>query len=253
MMHELNTVQPRKSTAPTARPMSALTATEYATYLPLVRSIAMRAARRLPRHVSTDDLVGYGWVGLLEALRRAPKDMPACEFQTYASHRVRGAILDYLRACDPTARDLRRKQRAIVRAKNEIERQGATATDEQIADKLAVTVAAYRDTLLLLERAGVAKRETVDVTSIDLAATALAPDELAHAADVRARIAAAIQTLPERLRQVLALYHQEECTLREIGAVLGVSESRASQLHTEATTQVRHALGLTKAEIPLTA
>lgn len=216
-----------------------LTKREYETYLPLVRSIAIRAARRVPSHVSVDDLVGYGWVGLLEAFGRARKGIPAQEFQAYASHRVRGAMLDYLRACDPTARDLRRKARAISRAVAEIVQSGAEATDEAVAGTLGYSVTQYRDMVLMLERVGVTHLAVVDIDATEIESPNSTPDELAQAASIRTVVTRAIESLPDRLRQVLALYYTEECTLREIGEVLGVSESRASQLHSEAMTRLR--------------
>ena len=220
-----------------------LTKGDYETYLPLVRSIAIRAARRVPSYVSVEDLVGYGWVGLIEAFGRAPEGIPMREFKAYASHRVRGAMLDYLRACDPTARDLRRKARAIERASAEITASGAEATDDAVAAKLGYAVKQYRDLVLTLERTGVTHREVVDVDRMEIESPLAAPDELAHNAAMGDVVTRAIEGLPGRLQQVLALYYTEECALREIGEILGVSESRASQLHSDAMARLRSAMG----------
>ncbi|MFO0676841.1 MAG: FliA/WhiG family RNA polymerase sigma factor [Polyangiaceae bacterium] len=221
-----------------------LTREDYERYLPLVRRIAMRVARKVPAHITVPDLVSYGWLGLLEAYARSSATMPAEEFEAYASYRVRGAILDHLRSLDPTARDLRTRSRVISRTLATLTRElGRPPEEEEVAARLGVKVEALREDLAKIAEAGLARLEMVDLDDAHVEGSFERPDDEAARRDLVGAVTDAIPRLPDRLQKVLALYYQEECTLREIGAVLGVSESRVCQLHSEAIHRIRAAVG----------
>lgn len=224
-----------------ARPISAPPKAEE--YLPLVRRIAMRAVRTLPSTVSLDDIISAGWVGLSEAYRRRTPDMTEDGFEAFASYRVRGAILDYLRSLDPLSRKLRGASRRITEAVADLTRRHGKQPEEQlIASELGLELEAYRELLREIGEAGLVR---LDVDLIDPSSHEPSPEAQVLKKDLATRVADAIDGLPERLRTVLALYYQEECTLREIGEVLGVTESRACQLHSEAIHRIRAVLQIT--------
>jgi len=211
----------------------------------MVRRIAMRLARRVPSHISIGDLISSGWVGLVEAFSRTEPSMPEEEFEAYASHRVRGAMLDYLRGLDPATRQARNASRRVARTIAELTRSlGRPPEEDEIADAMGLGLEDYRDLLNSISSAGMSRLEIVDLDQIDaLADRQEAPDELAEQRLLADQVAEAIERLPIRLQQILALYYQENCTLREIGAVLQVSESRICQLHAEAMHRLRADIG----------
>lgn len=222
------------STAP-----APVTKRSYERYMPIVRRIAMRMVRKLPREVALDDLLGAGWVGLAEALRRCGPDMPDHEVEAYASHRIRGAILDYLRSLDPMSRKMRNASRQITGAVRDLSMRLGRAPDEQeIADELGIGLGSYQELLGQVSAAEVTQLELVDVAS-PRDGEFQAPDVLASQHELVDRIADSVDHLPERLRLVVGLYYQDECSLKEIGAILGVTESRACQLHSEAIHRMR--------------
>jgi len=203
----------------------------------------MRTARRVPRHILVSDLVSEGWLGLVEAFGRAA-DMPQEEFVAYATFRIRGAMLDHLRSLDTVSRSARAKSREVARAITELTAKLERAPDEaEIAHRLALSVLAYQGLLDTLAKAGMARLDLVDVAGSDLESHSERPDETILREDLQRSVVRAIDTLPERQQHVLALYYQEECTLREIGLLLQVTESRVSQLHTEAIHRIRAAVG----------
>jgi RNA polymerase sigma factor for flagellar operon FliA len=216
----------------------------YEKFQPLVRRTAMRLARKVPASISVADLVGYGWIGLMEAYQRSDAKMPNEEFEAYALYRVRGAMLDYLRSLDPTTRDLRRASRRVAGAIRELSgKLGREPEEEEIAKALNLGIEAYRALLEKIGSAGLARLELLDLDNVDVANPMEAVDDEIAKRRLGDAVATAIETLPEKLVQVLALYYQEGCTLRQIGMVLGVSESRVSQLHTEAIHRLRAAVG----------
>jgi RNA polymerase sigma factor for flagellar operon FliA len=224
---------------PEVAPIDPKGAHVYERYMPIVRRIAMRMVRRLPREVQLDDLLGAGWVGLAEALRRCSPDMPEHEVEAYASHRIRGAILDYLRSLDPMSRKMRNASRQITTAMRELSaRLGRSPEEQEIADELGVSLEVYQELLAQVSAAEVTQLELVDVASTRTDMFQ-APDVLASQREIVDRISDAVDALPERLRMVVGLYYQDECSLKEIGAVLGVTESRACQLHSEAMHRMR--------------
>jgi RNA polymerase sigma factor for flagellar operon FliA len=216
----------------------------YERFLPMVRRAAMRFARRVPSHISVSDLVGYGWVGLMEAYQRADPNMPPGEFEAYASYRIRGAMLDYLRSLDPATRELRRSSRKVTDAIRTLTgEKGRAPEEEEIALALGVTVDNYRELLQRISSGGMARLELIDLDNLEVESANEDVDDGLGKKELGAAVAAAITQLPPKLQQVLALYYQEECTLREIGAILGVSESRVSQLHSDAMHRLRAMVG----------
>jgi RNA polymerase sigma factor FliA len=230
--------QPNDPAAPAAALVPAtLRESRAETYLPLVRRIAMRLIRSLPSSIALDDIISAGWVGLSEALQRCPPDMSEGDLEAYASYRVRGAILDYLRSLDPLTRKLRGASRRITQTVVELtQAKGRLPDEEEIAAGLGVTLADYHELLREIGEAGFAR---LDIDMVEPSSHDPSPEAMVMKRDIATRVANAIGALPERLQLVLGLHYQEECTLREIGAVLGVSESRACQLHAEAIQLVR--------------
>jgi len=221
-----------------------LSAADYRKYLPVVRRTAMRLARKVPSHISVADLTGYAWIGLVEAFARSGDHMSEAEFEAYALYRIRGAMLDHLRSLDTASRTSRATSRKVTRAISKLTQSLLRPPEEEeIAAELAMTVLEYRATLATLDRAGMNRLEMLDIDTELPADGAEHPEELAGRKELHEAVAEAIHTLPERLQHVLALYYTEECTLREIGAILEVSESRVCQLHTEAVHRLRAAIG----------
>jgi RNA polymerase sigma factor FliA len=216
----------------------------YERFQPLVRRTAMRLARRVPATITVADLIGYGWIGLMEAYQRTDPGMPDEEFEAYALYRVRGAMLDYLRSLDPATRDIRRASRAVTRAIRDLSgRLGREPAEEEIATMLGMDLRAYQTMLEKIAAAGMARLELLDLDDLDGSTDGATADEDLDKRKLGEAVAMAIETLPPKLMQVLALYYQEDCTLKQIGLVLGVSESRVSQLHTEAIHRLRAAVG----------
>jgi RNA polymerase sigma factor FliA len=216
----------------------------YERFQPLVRRTAMRFARRVPRHITVSDLVGYGWVGLMEAYRRADPEMPPEEFEAYASYRVRGAILDYLRSLDPATRELRRSSRNVADAIRKLTGEKVRAPEEgEIAAALGLSLEDYRELLQRISTGGMARLELLDIDNLEVEGANENIDDGVGQRQLSTAVAEAITHLPPRLQQILALYYQEECTLREIGSVLGVSESRVCQLLSEAMHRLRAMVG----------
>ena len=221
-----------------------LTADDYRRYLPIVRRTAMRLARKVPDHITVNDLVGYAWIGLVEAYNRANESMPEEEFEAYALYRIRGAMLDHLRSLDTHSRTSRALSRKVTRAIAELTKKlGRQPEEEEIAKDLEMTLDAYRTTLSTLDSAGMSRLEMLDIDRELPANDTLLPEDEAGNKEMKVVVAAAVTKLPERLQQVLSLYYAEECTLREIGVILDVSESRVCQLHTEAVHRLRAAIG----------
>lgn len=235
------------ATSETSSPRVARTITreDYDKLMPMVRRIAMRLVRRLPSHITVADLVSAGWVGVMEASSRADAAMPDEEFAAYASLRVRGAMLDYLRQLDPATRQARNASRRIARAITEqTQLLGRAPEDYEIAEALGLELDDYRNLLEKTAARGMTRVDMVDFDKLDAFPSMNEQvDEEANKHLMAEAVAKAIETLPERLQLVLALYYQESCTLKEIGAVLEVSESRVCQLHSEAVHRLRAAVG----------
>jgi RNA polymerase sigma factor for flagellar operon FliA len=212
-----------------------------------VRYIAQRIHDRLPQHVLIDDLIQAGMVGLLDAVKRYDPDKNT-QFKTYAKFRIRGAILDGLRACDWAPRELRRQGRLIEAAQSMLRnRLGRTPAEEEIADALSLDLNAYQTLLGTLNGLNLGSLERSDdhEGSEDQLSTYLpyAPDldpfYLCAQSEMKEILALALEDLPKRERDVLVLYYFEELTLKEVGALLGVVESRVSQLRSGAILRLR--------------
>jgi RNA polymerase sigma factor FliA len=204
-----------------------------ARYQPLVGRIAMKLVRRLPGTVDAAELVNVGWVGLLEAASRAPANMNGDEFEHFASCRVKGAMMDHLRSLSPNARERRNSARRIAMATKRAEtKHGRAPSEQEIAAQMGKTVEAYRAEL----EAGAARAfHTVDIDDTEVASAGVDAAEVLEKKELVEALGRAIAALPARSQQILSLYFREECTLREIGAILGVTESRVSQLVSDAT------------------
>ena len=210
----------------------------YERYLPIVRRIAMRTVRSLPPSVTIDDVISAGWLGMVEALGRRTPDMTEDHFEAFASYRVRGAILDHLRMLDPMSRKLRGASRRITQVVSElVGRLGRAPEQEEIAAELGMEIHEYHKLLGEISEAGFARLELSDVG--EPSARESSPEAIASRRELVDTVSNAIEDLPERLNLIVGLYYQEECSFREIGEVLGVTESRVCQLHSEAMHLIR--------------
>ena len=209
--------------------------------LPIVRRLAFRLARRLPPNVDVGDLIGAGTEGLLKAIE-AYDASHAARFETYAESRVRGAILDELRAQDALTRHGRRQMGEVTKVMRKLESHlGRSPEEQEVAAALGIELEVYHKLVENLSRApALANLGALDPD--DVAGASDSSAELEHR-QLKEQLVAAIKRLPERTQQVLALYYQEECTLAEVGAILGVTESRVCQILGDATARLRAALG----------
>jgi RNA polymerase sigma factor for flagellar operon FliA len=211
-----------------------------------VRKVASGLARRLPRHVDIEDLVGAGSLGLADAYSRRGT-MPGAEFEAFAAYRIRGAMLDELRRLDAMPRRSRRSANRVAVAARAVEQKlGRPAAEEEVAAELGLEMAAYQALRAKID----ASRGPVpfsalgggddDEITLDVADPRdEAPDTLAARAQIAQQIAAKVKGLPERMRTVLMGIYVEGTTLKQIGRTLGVSESRVCQIHTEALAALR--------------
>ncbi len=210
----------------------------FKTYGPMVRRISLKTIRSLPRTITLDDIISAGWVGMSEALSRRPADMPQEQFEAYSSYRIRGAILDYLRHLDPLSRRLRGFARSLTRATHQLTHElGYLPDQEQIAKRLEMTLAQYQAVLVEVQEAGL---DRIDANAvIEPPARSPSPETLASHSEILATVENYSKNLSERLQMVLSLHYEHECSLREIGDILGVTESRVCQLHSEAVQRIR--------------
>lgn len=204
-------------------------------YSPLVKYIAGRMHSGLPQTVEPTDLVSDGVIGLMDAIAKFQPDR-GLQFQTYAVPRIRGAIIDGLRASDWVPRSIRDKIRNIGRAQVALEhRLGRTPSDEEVAHEMGISLGELRQIYSKVSYTGVASLDELGLPE-DLPSAIDEPmlDDHPHEA-----LLAAVEDLTERDQIIVALYYFEGLTLAEIGQVLGVTESRISQLHTRATVSLR--------------
>jgi RNA polymerase sigma factor for flagellar operon FliA len=217
-------------------------------HLPQVKYIAERIGARLPASVDRDDLVGAGVMGLIDAVEKYD-EARGVQFKTYAETRIRGAILDSLRELDWSSRGLRSRAREIERATRRIEQEnGRMAEEEELAEALGMGLAAFQQLLGELRGLTVVDIENKDEDPSGAKAFQIpeSPDRSPlvefEREENRAKLITAINKLGARERQVIALYYVEELTMKETGAVLGLTESRVSQIHTRALIHLRAAL-----------
>lgn len=217
-------------------------------YAPLIKFIAQKIASRLPSNIELDDLISCGVIGLMDAIEKFDPSRDN-KFKTYAEFRVRGAILDELRAQDWVPRSIREKAKLVEKTYAKIEAElGRPATDEEMCEELQITQEEFYELLN--------KSKSVSLLNIDDSATfnrgdkklmaglmddsrATNPYTAVSYKNLREKIKEGIVSLPEKQRLVLSLYYYEDLNLKEIGQVLDVTESRVSQLHTQAIMKLK--------------
>lgn len=218
-------------------------------YSPLVKFVAGRVLSRLPSTLESADLVSYGILGLIDAIEKFDVDR-GLKFETYAVPRIRGAILDELRSIDWVPRSVRSKARAAEQAYAKLEhRLGRSPTDEELASEMGISSGELDNLMRQTTRASVLQLDEVLFTGPGprtlgdtIPDAGAAPDANIEVEETKRMVSRAITGLPDRERQVLTLYYYEGLNLSEIGDILGVTESRACQIHTKAVHQLRHRL-----------
>lgn len=218
-------------------------------YAPLIKYVAQRLAMRLPPHIPIEDLISAGVIGLMDAVAKFDPEK-GVEFKTYAEFRIRGAMIDELRSMDWVPRSLRQKASQIERTIQQLEkRNGRSVEDEEIASAMGLSLEEYYRTLKELHGLSPIDPEEIQrrspKVSIEEVVESLAESEengpfhQFHLNELKGLLARAIDTLSERERIVLSLYYYEELTLKEIGEVLGLTESRICQIHTKGILKLR--------------
>jgi len=222
-------------------------------YSPLVKYVAGRMSSGLPAHVEQADLISYGLLGLISAVERFEPEREI-RFETFAVTRIKGSIIDELRSLDWVPRSVRAKAREIERVNAKLEHRLSRApTDAEMAEEMGVTQEELQDSLVRIANSSVIALDELwtvsdssgdQVSLLDTIADPDAPDPAREMdlTDMKDQLANSIARLPEREKLVIALYYYENLTLREIGEVLGVTESRVSQLHTKAVLRLRSRL-----------
>jgi RNA polymerase sigma factor FliA len=216
-------------------------------YLPLVRRVVRRMALRKPPHIELDEMVSWGMVGLLDAFKKYDPDRQAA-FETYAQLRIRGAILDRLRGMDTVARSVRQKAALLERTYRTLEgRFGRAATEEEVAAELKMSLPELQALLADVGRRGVVSLEDLGIelrqADLDveqlLGGEGIDPIQAVLSRERVELVGEAVGRLPEKERTVIALYYHEGITMREVGEVLDLTESRVSQLHSQALLRLR--------------
>lgn len=221
-------------------------------YAPLVKYVAGKVAIGMPQNVEFEDLVGYGVFGLLDAIEKFDPDKDI-KFKTYAVTRIRGAIYDELRSIDWVPRSIRQKAKEIERAIGRLEnRLGRAATDEEIAKELGIDIKEFQTLMLKVSGTSLLSlsdvwyvgddSDRVSVMETIESPSSMNPDTIVEREEIKKIIIEAIKELPDKEKKVLILYYYEDLTLKEIGEVLQVTESRISQLHTKAIMRLRSKL-----------
>ena len=235
----------------TSQPSQALNREEMILkYAPLIKYIAHRLAMRLPSHIAVKDLMSAGAIGLMHAVSKFDPTKNV-SFKSYAEFRIRGAMLDELRSCDPLSRDLRDLNNRISTAVRRLtSKLGRPPEESEIAEVLDLPVSEFRRRLARLSFGGLVSLDTTggdaaDGIEIGDDGTDGAESQLLGA-ERRERLARAVGELPERLQTLLRLYYEQDYTLREIGEQLGFTESRACQLHAEAISRLRAACDMSE-------
>jgi RNA polymerase sigma factor for flagellar operon FliA len=217
-------------------------------HLPLVKAIAVRVHENLPVHVDLDDLVHAGILGLFDAANKYNPDKQVV-FSSYAKHRIKGAILDSLRQLDWASRDMRRRHKQVEAATRDLSSTLQRApTEAEVAAKLGMDVDRWRTMMLDLRNVGLVSASTRSNENEDLPAPDFPskvenqPDSICAREQLRGVLGVAMKTLPERYQKVVVLYYTNEMTMKEIGGVLGINESRVSQIHKSALEKMMVAL-----------
>ena len=218
-------------------------------YSPMIKYVANRIAMRLPPHIEVDDLISVGVLGLMDAITKYDSSRGA-KFKTYAEFRVRGAILDELRSMDWVPRSIRQKASKVDKVVQGLQAKlRRTPEDEEVAKEMGLSLDQFHETLnetksipiFSLEDLGIAKESGDQQSLLDcLAGKADAdPQTQVRLVELKEIIAKAIDALPEKERLMVSLYYYEELTMKEIGAVLDITESRVSQIHSKAVYRLR--------------
>ncbi len=218
-------------------------------YSPMIKYVANRIAMRLPPHIEVDDLISVGVLGLMDAISKYDSSRGA-KFKTYAEFRVRGAILDELRSMDWVPRSVRQKASSVDKVVQGLQAKlRREPEDEEVAKEMGMSIDQFHDTLnetksipvFSLEDLGIAKESGEQQSLLDcLAGKADAdPQTQIRLTELKEIIAKAIDALPEKERLMVSLYYYEELTMKEIGAVLDITESRVSQIHSKAVYRLR--------------
>jgi RNA polymerase sigma factor for flagellar operon FliA len=221
-------------------------------YAPLVKYVAGKIAIGMPQNVDFDDLVGYGVFGLLDAIEKFDPDKDI-KFKTYAVTRIRGAIFDELRSIDWVPRSVRQKAKELERIIGRLEtRLGRSASDDEIARELGINIKELHSLILKISGSSILslsdvwyvgdESDKVSVMESIESPKSLNPDIIVEREEIKNIIVQAISELPDKEKKVLILYYYEDLTLKEIGEVLQVTESRISQLHTKAILRLRSKL-----------
>jgi len=208
--------------------------------LPLVKAIAVRVHESLPVHVDLDDLIHAGILGLFDAVTKYNPDKQVA-FSSYAKHRIKGAMLDSLRQLDWASRDLRRRHRQLENAVRELTGElKRVPTEQEVVERLGIDADRWRSMMMDLRNTGLISASTRGKESDDLPAPDFPakpdsqPDNICARSEMRDKLKTAMETLPIRYRKVVVLYYTNEMTMKEIGGVLGINESRVSQIHKSA-------------------
>ncbi|MFT5172965.1 MAG: RNA polymerase sigma factor for flagellar operon FliA [Gammaproteobacteria bacterium] len=216
------------------------------TYAPLVKRIAFHLHSRLPPSVQVEDLIQAGMIGLLEAMSNFDATQGA-SFETYAGIRIRGSMLDEIRVGDWTPRAVRRQNRELVKAIKQVEnRKGREASDAEVAEAMGLSIVEYHK--MVGDAAG-SRLFSLDDDRVsgdwhsNIVAEGDGPQGAFEGDFFKRAVADAIKELPKREQMVMALYYDEELTLKEVGAVLELSESRVCQIHGQALLRLRARLG----------
>jgi len=217
-------------------------------HLPLVRAIAVRVHESLPVHVDMDDLVHAGILGLFDAATKYDPDKMVL-FSSYAKHRIKGAILDSLRQLDWASRDLRRRHKQVEAVTRELAATFQRApSEDEVAAKMGVEVDRWRQMMLDLRNVGLISASTRSTEHEDLPAPDFPgkpdtqPDRMCALEQLRDVLGRAMKRLPERYQKVVFLYYTNEMTMKEIGGVMGINESRVSQIHKTALEKMANVL-----------
>ena len=218
-------------------------------YAPMIKYVASRIALRLPPHIEVDDLISVGVLGLMDAIGKYDPNRGA-KFKTYAEFRVRGAILDELRSMDWVPRSVRQKATSVDAVVQKLQAKlGRPPSDEEVAKEMGVSLDEFFRTLnqtqnipiLSLEDLGIAKESGEQKSLLDCLAgkSDSDPQTQLRLNELKEIIAKAIDTLPEKERLMISLYYYEELTMKEIGEILSITESRVSQIHSKAVFRLR--------------
>lgn len=212
-------------------------------YAPLVKRIAHHMVSRMPSSVQPDDLIQSGMIGLLEASTKYDPGKGA-SFETYAGIRIRGAMLDEIRKGDWVPRSVHRNAREVAKTMKSLENKlGRDASDREVADEMGVKLSDYFDILKDTQGSRLFSFEEMPGNGEDgVRSNSPDPMDQIQRRDFQRCLAEAIATLPEREQLVLSLYYDDELNLKEVGEVLGVSESRVSQIHSQAALRLRSKL-----------